>query len=63
MTENNLHEGQVEKLDNSVPTFNPVIGDYQYEDGTNFECEILSWNKLSKEMGFRGLLIEEDGEE
>lgn len=63
MINNQFLEGQIEKLDNSVPIFNPKVGNYQYEDGTIFECENLSWNKLSKDLEFKGLHISQENED
>lgn len=63
MTKEKIYELQNEPLDNSVPFFNKQFGDCQYEDGTTFECNILSWDKISREIGFQNLAIEENDEE
>jgi hypothetical protein len=63
MQDNKLHPAQIEELDNSVPIFNPAIGDFQYENGTRFECQILSWKKISKETQFKISDTEDDTEE
>lgn len=63
MADNTLSEKQVEELDNSVPIFNEALGTFQYEDGTNFECEINSWDQVSRQTNFKGLSAQNDDED
>lgn len=49
--------------DNAVAYFSSVSKKYVYPSGVEFECNILSLDKIKKERSFKVLPIEQDEEE
>jgi hypothetical protein len=57
------HDMETEKDDNAVPYFSSTSKKYVYPSGIEFECNILSLNKIKKERSFKGFPTNEDEEE
>jgi hypothetical protein len=49
--------------DNAVPRFSSVSKKHVFPSGVEFECNILTVNKIKKERSFKGFSIDEDEEE
>ena len=63
MAENNLRNPDSDIDDDLVPTFSKVLKKYVYENGVEFECNILTSDKINKERSFKGFFITDNDEE
>ena len=63
MAENNLRNPDSDIGDDLVPTFSKVLKKYVYENGVEFECNILTSDKINKERSFKGFFINDNDEE
>jgi len=63
MAENNLRNPDSDIDDDLVPTFSKVLKKYVYENGVEFECNILTSDKINKERSFKGFFINDNDEE
>jgi hypothetical protein len=57
------HDMDTEKDDTAVPYFSNTSKTYVYPSGIEFECNILTLNKIKKERSFKGFPINEDEED
>jgi hypothetical protein len=63
MAENNLRNPDSDIDDDLVPTFSKILKKYVYENGVEFECNILTSDKINKERSFKGFFINDNDEE
>ena len=63
MAENNLRNPDSDIDGDLVPTFSKVLKKYVYENGVEFECNILTSDKINKERSFKGFFINDNDEE
>jgi hypothetical protein len=63
MAENNLRNPDSDIDDDLVPTFSKVLKKYVYENGAEFNCNILTSDKINKERSFKGFFINDNDEE
>lgn len=52
-----------ENGDEEVPHFSDVSKNYVFPSGIEFECNILTFDKIKKERSFKGFLIDEEEED
>jgi hypothetical protein len=63
MPENNLRNPDSDTDDNLVPAFSKLSGNYAFKNGVEFECNILTLNKINKERSFKGFFTDDNEEE
>lgn len=63
MAENITGSSESDTNDDLVPTFSKASGNFVFPDGIEFNCNINSSDKISKERSFTGFLINDDDEE
>ena len=63
MAENITDNSESDTNDDLVPTFSRVSGNFVFPDGIEFQCNILTANKISKDRSFTGFSFNDDYEE
>ena len=63
MANNITGSSESDTNDDLVPTFSKASGKFVFSDGVEFNCNINTADKISKERSFTGFLINDNDEE